>query len=369
MEKLNYITNIDRSKKSGGVSGLNNAVFTELKKYYDVQYIGPITARTDIFAKLISKFYRIFFRKGKYHFFSEKRLLEIKSNAEILMKPAKVIFFNGFTPWIKIKPNQPYYCFNDACFASYVEIYNNRNSFTEKDLHRIFSQEKKWLNNAKKVFFSSYWALEETKNKYNLKGENFEFAGIAGFIDIPKHDVYKTGYNFLFISKEFIPKGGMTAVKALQILRKSYLNVNLWVVGDKPNQEILKQDGIIYKGSFDKNIEKENEELKAIFKNAFALIHPTLKDTTTLVITELAYYGCPAISTNKFAIPEYLLDGKTGFLLEDPRNEKELANKMANLIEDSVGYKRMRICARENAIKNNTWEKVGGRIANSIDSL
>ena len=82
-------------------------------------------------------------------------------------------FFHGFTQWIKTKPNKPYYCFNDACFATYVEIYNNKAEFDSKDLHRIYTQEADWLSKASKIFFRSQWALDETKQAYNLTGDNF----------------------------------------------------------------------------------------------------------------------------------------------------------------------------------------------------
>ncbi len=366
--KINYITNQDLKSISGGGSGVNNATIKQLKKNVDLNIIPPINPSIDTIAKIKSVFARKIRMKGNYHFFSEKRLQII--NKEFKNKTKRedcdAFFFHGFTPWIKIKPNKPYFCFNDACFATYVNIYNNPDEFDKTDLKRIYSQETSWLSNAEKVFFRSQWALEETKKHYNVTGENFRNVGVGGFIDIPKQDNYTGGYNFLFVSREFIPKGGLVVSEAIKIVIEKYPEAKLWIVGQPPPDEIIQQKGIEYKGLLNKNNETQKQKLIALFSKSFALIHPTTKDTNTLVINELAYYGCPAIASNRFAIPEYLLDGKTGLLLDEPTNHFKLADLMCRMIEDKSMYDNMRIEARKNALINNTWDKVGERITKII---
>ncbi|WP_405606335.1 glycosyltransferase family 4 protein [Polaribacter sp. Asnod1-A03] len=368
--KIAYFTNIELNEQSGGASGLNVATKKILEKNFEVSLMPIIFPSSDYYKKTISKAKRVVGLKGEYHFFSENRLNKVYETFSSIKKVQEfnAYFFFGFTQWIKINPNKPYYCFNDACFATYVNVYNNKEDFLEKDLDRIFKLEKKWLKNAEKVFFTSQWAIDETKEYYNIDGKNFINVGVGGFIDIPQEDNYKEGFNFLFISREFIPKGGLTVVDAITEVRKKFPKASLWVVGERPPENVLEKEGIIYKGFFDKSIPEEEKELNTIFKESFAIVHPTLKDTTTLVINELAYFGCPAISSNKFAIPEYLLEGKSGYLLSDPRDKKELASKMVKMIEDENNYSKMRRFSRENAILNNTWQKVGERMLKNINS-
>ncbi|MCG1037810.1 glycosyltransferase family 4 protein [Polaribacter sargassicola] len=367
--KIAYFTNIELKEQSGGASGLNVAIFNQLKKRFEVSLMPVIYPKSDFPTKIISKGKRILGLRGEYHFFSDDRLSKVSStfNTISVKQKSNKCFFFGFTQWIKTKPQEPYYSFNDACFATYVNVYNDKEDFLEKDLERIFTLESNWLKNAKKVFFTSQWALEETKNYYKTNGENFINVGVGGFIDIPKKDNYKEGYNFLFISREFIPKGGVTVVDALILVRKKYPEAKLWIVGEKPSDEILSNEGVIYKGFFDKSNPEEEKELNTIFQESFAIVHPTLKDTTTLVINELAYFGCPAISSNKFAIPEYLIDGKSGYLLDNPRDENELASKMILMMQDKSSYFKMREFTRENSVNNNTWDKVGERMIKSIE--
>lgn len=365
--KIAYITNIPLELKDGGGSGVNNATLTQLKKYFEVTSVNVINPHQDLRNKFISKIRRVIGLQGSYHFFSETRLQEIANEFhDIDLGQADAIFFHGFTPWIKTRPTIPYFCFNDASFATYVDIYNKKSRFITKDLDRIYDQEALWLKNASKVFFRSNWALEQTKKHYNFSGGNFNCAGLGGFIPIPAKDEYKTGFNFLFISREFIPKGGAIAVQAVEILQADFPEIKLWVVGEKPSSRYLTNPNIIYKGYFNKKSQIDISNLSQIIASSFALLHPTLKDTNSLVITEAAYFGCPSISSNRFAIPEFIKEGETGYLLEDPQNPKELAEKMRNLIVNPEKYQDMRRNVRKMAIENNTWDLVGERISSEI---
>jgi len=155
-------------------------------------------------------------------------------------------------------------------------------------------------------------------------------------------------------------------VNALQQVRKKHPKANLWIVGDTPSQEVLEIDGVFYKGFFNKSDKIQYKALLAIFSEAFCLVHPTIKDTTTLVITESAYFGCPAISSNRFAIPEFIKEKETGLLLDNPRDTDEVAAKMSWLIENPDAYKIMRQTVRFFAIENNIWGKVGDRFKELI---
>jgi glycosyltransferase involved in cell wall biosynthesis len=366
--KISYISNIKLSESSGGMSGINHAVYHQLKRFFNVENYIYINAKEDQWAKIKSKALRVLGLKGNYPFFSNKRLNEIDKRFQGQKKSCDAYFFFGFTSWIDIGVTEPYFCYNDASFATYVAIYNNKSEFSEKDLNRIYDKEKKWLQNAQLVFFNSDWAIEETKKAYGLTGENFINIGFGGFINIPSDDSYQEGYNFLFISREFVPKGGYVVAKALQIVRQHHPRAKVWVVGDAPPEDLKNQHGLEYLGFFSKSKPIEKQRLLEIFSKSFCLVHPTLKDTTTLVITESAYYGCPAIASNRFAIPEFIEDGITGLFIENPRDAHEVAQKMIYLIEHPEPYKQMRQAVRAKALEHYTWDRVGEQFHHYIRS-
>jgi glycosyltransferase involved in cell wall biosynthesis len=366
--KISFISNIKLTESSGGMSGINNALYHQIGRYFELSDYIHINVKPDYISKIYSKIQGLLGIKRKYHFFSNRRLNHINQRFNAQSNSSDAYFFLGFTSWIDITPNKPYYCYNDASFATYVEIYNNKDEFSKKDLKRIYEKEKAWLANANKVFFNSNWALEKTKKAYGLDGKNFMNIGFGGFIAIPEQDCYIGGYNFLFITLEFKPKGGKIVAEAIQIVRKTHPDANIWVVGEKPPEEILALEGIIYKGYFSKSDKQDYQMLLEIFSQSFCLVHPTLKDTTTLVITESAYFGCPAIASKRFAIPESVIHKETGLLLDEPRNPKELAEKMCYMIEHPELYNKMRERVRLSALENSTWEKVGDRLNDLIKS-
>ena len=366
--KLTYISNIKLSESSGGMSGINHAVYHQLKRFFDVDDYVYINAKEDKWAKVKSKIRRVLGLKGHYSFFSVKRLNTINKVFQNHKNASDAYFFFGFTSWIDIDIDKPYFCYNDASFATYVAIYNNKSEFLERDLERIYKKEKEWLTKAEKVFFNSDWALQETKKAYHVTGHYFLNIGFGGFIDVPKRDSYQSVFNFLFISREFLPKGGRVVSEALQLVRQKHPAAKIWIVGDAPPEDIRTQAGVEYLGFFSKSNLEQKQKLIKIFSTAFCLVHPTLKDTTTLVITESAYFGCPAIASNRFAIPEFVEHGTTGLLINDPRDVQEVAKHMCYLIEHPHIYKSMRANVRTKALNHFTWEAVGEKFKQHISS-
>jgi glycosyltransferase involved in cell wall biosynthesis len=366
--KINYITNLSRNQKSGGGLGINSNVYHHLSQKYEVHYAGPINPGFDRAAKVLSKSLRLLKQKGNYHFFSEPRLYRISKEVSKNIDPqADVDFYHGATPWIKCKSPRPYFTYIDACFASYVRIFNDINEFSSKDLERLYKQEARFLSGAACVFFRSQWAVEETKKAYDLEGDNFKVVRFgAGVETIPVCDGYEGGFNLLFISKEFGPKGGYVVLKAMQKLIDLKPEVSLTIIGDRPEQ-LQSTQKIRYVGFLDKSNAEGLKTFNGYLKRAFALVHPTTKDTNTLVITEAAHFGCPAIASNRFAIPEFIQDGVTGVLLDDPHDAQELVDKVVTLINDKKRYEEIRKNVREKAFEFYIWDKVINAMAIEIN--
>jgi len=100
-----------------------------------------------------------------------------------------------------------------------------------------------------------------------------------------------------------------------------------------------------------------------LLAQAFLLVHPTREDTSPLVVTEAAYFGCPAISVNQFALPELVVDGATGLLLEPPVTAEQLAAAIECLLTDRTRYLEMRRQARVYAMENYQWDHIGDAMA------
>jgi glycosyltransferase involved in cell wall biosynthesis len=363
---INFITTQSLTSISGGWSGMNVNIFNQLNKYFEVTYIGPINPKTNISEKLTSKFFRTFGLKGKFFFFSPKRLSII---AEILASKmnnhADALFFHGSTPWINFAPTKPYFAYLDASFHTFLSVYSKPTDFNKKDIDRILKLERVFLQNARRIFFSSKWALEETKSNYHLNGDNFTIAGLGGHMAIPTELNLASSCSLLFISVDFVKKGGITVIETFEILKKQIPNLILNIVGQKPPESVLKKEGIVYHGFLHKNIPDEVSKLEELFSTALFLLHPTQKDMTPLVIVEAGYYGIPAIAPSMFGIPEMIEDNETGFLI-DKIESVYIANKIMVSLQNNE-YPNLRKKTREHFIHDFTWEKVGEKIALGIN--
>ena len=141
---------------------MNHNVYEQLCKVFDINLIQKIDPPVSFPAKVISKGKRTLGLRGSFPSFTGERLVRIKKVVESkLDSSANLNFFHGSTPWLKVDSLIPYALYLDCCFASYIRVYHNHDQFSRLQLGSLFKKEKKFLTNARAVFFSSDWALRD----------------------------------------------------------------------------------------------------------------------------------------------------------------------------------------------------------------
>jgi len=161
---------------------------------------------------------------------------------------------------------------------------------------------------------------------------NLDYTGFADKIDVVRLAVpgkgfvkdytKKGGVKLLFVGSanipgEFIYKGGNEVLEAFVILRRSFPNLELVIRSDMP--EAIKAR---YKGV--ENLRIINgvipwEQLEHEFKSADIFLFPSYA-TPGLAIIDAMSYELPVITTDVWANPELVDDGKTGFVV--PKSER-----------------------------------------------
>lgn len=368
MVKAAFVTSLPSNLKSGGWSGMNINLHSQLSKHFDLDYIGPIYPKVSKSDKLISLSKQFIGLKRDFEFYSERRLHSIKKMVADRVKISNsFVFFHGTTPWIKCESFKPYFAYVDATFLTYLDIYLKGKVFNPNEIQRIFEQEKAFLNNASAIFFSSQWALNQTIAKYKLAGTNFVNVGLGGNAKISPLNRENPGKNLLFVSMDFKRKGGQIAYEAFCLLKNTFPYIKLNIVGDKPSDAIINDKGVVYHGSIDKKTEEGQKRFDSIFKDSCILVHPTEKDMTPLIIIEAGYYGIPAIAPKRFGIPEMIIDGKTGFLLIE-NTSNEICTKLKNTLQDQQLLVKMSLEAYKHTTETFNWENVGYRITQIINA-
>jgi len=324
---------------------MNVAALSAIEQVQSVNYVGPIDPRPNLDEKIVSKAMRTAGLPGAFFMFSQRRLEAIANEVGARSEAgAELDFFHGFTPWILTRPSHPYVAWSDCSFADYIDIYHERRRFAPADLDRIEDAEAAWLNRAERVMFTSEWAAARAAARYGLTPSRVGCVGIFGEVDAPEIDDFNGGKTFAFVSTNFSAKGGPIVLAAFRALRVRHPDARLTVVGDGATQ-LAAEPGVTFEGFLHKEDPGQYARLRQILTTAVALVHPTRSDVSPLMVVEAAYFGCPAISSRKFAIPELIDDGLTGILLEDPTDSDALAKAMGWMLENEGAYRRMRKAA------------------------
>jgi glycosyltransferase involved in cell wall biosynthesis len=330
MLSLNYISNLDVRQDGGGWDGMNKNVYQQLSKFADINLIDAINPKVSLVERVVSKIKRNLGLAAAFPALNSARLSAIARLVEKNIKNDRALnFYHGSTPWILVKNKLPYACYLDAGFHTYLSVYHTGNNYA---VDWIIYLEKQFLENAKAVFFSSKWSLEQTKKNYALPGGNFHVAGLGGNLPQPAElPIKKQGNRFVFVGLDFEGKGGPLVAAAFRKLSESIPEAQITFVGAAPPPDVVRIPGVEYAGYLNKHKPEELKKFQTILSEAIALILPTSRDMTPLVIIEAGYYGCPAIASNAYGIPELI--GNHGYLCNVPVQVADLVKAMLVMIE------------------------------------
>lgn len=349
---IRFFSNLPEGLRSGGFSAMNAAAYTALASAWPVTYTGPINPPVRTAAKIAASLLRRIGVPRDFSFFSEDRLRRIATEYTGLGRvDAALDFFHGFTPWILTRPDRPYLAWSDCTFHDYVRIYHDVEGFKASDLARIEEAEATWLSGAERILFTSRWAANRALETYGLRKDMLGVVGLFGEADLPENDAYEDGSHFLFVSTNFVAKGGPTVIEAFRKVRRRYPEARLTVVGDRPNGGAV-EAGVTYAGYLRKEDPGESKRFRELVGSVRSVVHPTKSDILPLILIECGYHGCPVIASRRFAIPELVSDAVNGFLLNDPSDAGALEEKMIRMITmDDYDYRRMRAAS---------WERTRG---------
>jgi glycosyltransferase involved in cell wall biosynthesis len=368
LHKINYITNLAVAEFSGGWSGMNHHVYEQLIQSYEVNLIEKVNPPYRFTDKLKSKILRVLGRRGSFPAYTKERLERIKLQVESrLQKDVALNFYHGVTPWLHVHNTVPYAIYLDAVFATYINIYHQPGQFSRVQLKELFQKETAFLKNAKAVFFSCNWALDEAKRYYQLMGDNFYVAGLGGGEDKEVQLASIEPY-FLFTALDFLGKGGDKVIAAFQSLNVKFPQFSLKVAGQSPPSAFFENKKIKYEGYFDKSKSVEKERLASLFSKAWCFVLPTTKDITPLVLVEAGNAACPVISVDNFGIPEIVKHNETGMLIDPSGNlETQLSETMLTICSNRELRDDMGIRAAKHVRKYFNWDRTGKIICETLN--
>jgi glycosyltransferase involved in cell wall biosynthesis len=147
-------------------------------------------------------------------------------------------------------------------------------------------------------------------------------------------DVSEENGTILFLGRINKHKGLEYLIKALPLINEQVPSARIIIAGQgedlercrrfiaDPNQVEIR-DGFI-----------PGEMVAELFQKASVIAIPYLTAATSGILMTAYVFGKPVVATKVGSLPEYVQDGKTGFLVE-PGDEKQLADLITRILSDS----------------------------------
>ena len=149
----------------------------------------------------------------------------------------------------------------------------------------------------------------------------------------------------LYVSRNYKRKGLHVLIQALSLIKDRPDGLKVVVVGREnslPYQRLAIQygvrDNLLFVG--------EERVLEKYYGTSDLLVLPTLYDPFSNVCLEALACGLPVITTRGNGAAEIINDGKNGYIIEDPRNPAELAERLTLLLTKAVREEMGKLAAR-----------------------
>lgn len=207
------------------------------------------------------------------------------------------------------------------------------------------------------IFTMSEWLKKDLIENTKISEKKVHAVGGGCNVDVSKIDYSKKkGNKFLFVGVDWHRKNGELVVNAFSLLKKSHPKAELYVVGPSTcPSSILNKEGVHFIGNL------SYSELYKYYNLCDYFVMPSSFEAYGLVFAEALSFGLPCIGKNCYAMPEFIKDGKNGYLIEN-EDELELFEKMESLFLNGKDIAKNVQNDKDTYVKNYSWDSVAERI-------
>jgi phosphatidyl-myo-inositol dimannoside synthase len=184
-----------------------------------------------------------------------------------------------------------------------------------------------------------------------------------------------SGKTILFVGRLVERKGVDDLLRALPLVKNKISEIRLEIVGDGPQRKELERitANLGLSGSVRFFGELRGEDLANRYRQCtiFAMSSKSLKDDVEgfgTVYLEASLYGKPSVGTKTGGIPEAILDGETGILVEGG-DVSGLATALTLLLTDESLALRLGENARKRVLTGFTWQKGARKLAQILEGI
>ncbi|MBC6611658.1 glycosyltransferase family 4 protein [Hymenobacter sp. BT507] len=314
--------------------------------------IKPLTGKRYHYAanQLIARRYsQIFERRiGQHHF-------------DLLLAPAsftEIAYLNTKVPIV--------YC-EDSTLGQLIDFYPGMSGMLDISKRELNAIEKKVLNKADLICYSSVWAAQSAINDYGADpakvvvipfGANYPKPPTAQEISLRvPSDVCR----LFFLGGEWGRKGGDIAYETLVKLTDMGVKAELTVVGcQPPDAQRYTHPGFRTIPFLNMGNEADLQQLDRLFRTADFFLLPSRAECAAIAFCDANSFGVPVITTDVGGISSFIKEGENGVMLPLSATGKDFAQVISDLFKDTERYTQMRKRARiryEDILNWDSWAR------------
>lgn len=163
----------------------------------------------------------------------------------------------------------------------------------------------------------------------------------------------------LFVGVEFERKGGPQLLAAFRAVRERLPEAQLLIVG--PRELAVNEPGVTVVGHLRKDDPADRARLMNCYARSTVFCLPTRYEPFGVALLEAMHHGLPCVATSKWAIPEIIEEGRTGYLVELD-DTAQLADRLIRLLSHPADAAAMGAAGRDRARRLFSWDSVAKRM-------
>ena len=267
----------------------------------------------------------------------------------------------------ELKPGIPVAYSSDATARIMQDYYPRWQTFDAATLAQLEALEQAAIDRADLLFYPTEWAGRSAIEHYGADPAKVHILPLGANLPAPARDKALAArpdnhpdgpLHLVFVGVDWERKGGPLAVATLDQLNARGITARMTVVGCVPPQS-FHRDGIEIIPFLDKNNPEERDRLAALYLSADFLILPTRQEAFGIVFCEAAAHGVPSIATATGGVPEVVIEGETGKLLDPLAEAPDWAEAIEALLSAPGGLAAARERARDDFEARLNWDSWG----------
>ena len=258
------------------------------------------------------------------------------------------------------------YCDGNVAIARRGAPYSGASSLRETEFAAVAARERRVYDAANRIYTMSGALARSFQDDFAQPVEKV-LTVYAGANNPPTPLRVAGGPpSILFVGKDHERKGSAVLLAAFAKVRAALPTAELHLVGGIPPD--ADRPGIVAHGVLARSNPVERQLLDRLFGSATVFCMPSRHEPFGIVFLEAMLAGLPCIGTMRWAMPEIIVDGETGWLVPDGAVD-ELAVVLLEALRDPPRAAKMGARGRERVLAKFTWAHVARRVIDDVRTL